>query len=285
MTSPPALPSASAPGARGELLASARLFVEVARLALRRQLAYRAAAFAGLVTNLFFGLLRSSVLLALLAGQDSAYGLGARDLVTYTALTQGLIVYLSLFGWWDLMQNVYRGDVATDLMRPMSFYGFWLAQDAGRALAGLLMRGLPLVLAYALFFPIVTPTSPTGWAAFLVSLLLAGLLSFAYRFLVNLAAFWSPDARGIGRFAFTIVGLLSGFLMPLAFLPGWLREAAGFTPFPHMVGTVVDVWLGKLQGAALARALCEQAAWTVALVLLGRWLLGRARRRLEIGGG
>ena len=262
-----------------------RLFVEVARRAFRRQFAYRTAAVAGLVTNLFFGVLRVGVLLALLGERPSAFGLDARDLVTYTALTQALIVYLALFGWYDLMGTVYRGEVASDLLRPMSFYGFWLAQDAGRAFAGLLMRGVPLVAVYAAFTPIVVPDTPLWWGAFLLSLLLAGLLSFAYRFLVNLASFWSPDARGIGRFAFMIVGLLSGFLMPLRFLPDWFQVAVSFTPFPHMVGTVVNVYLGQVQGAALGLALAQQAAWAAGVVLLGNALLGRAQRRLVIGGG
>jgi ABC-type uncharacterized transport system permease subunit len=42
-----------------------RIFWEIVRRAVQRQLTYRAATLAGLATNLFFGLLRAAVLLAL----------------------------------------------------------------------------------------------------------------------------------------------------------------------------------------------------------------------------
>ena len=41
-----------------------RLFWEVVRRSFRRHLTYRAAALAGLVTNIFFGLVRAAVLVA-----------------------------------------------------------------------------------------------------------------------------------------------------------------------------------------------------------------------------
>ncbi|PYE55711.1 ABC-2 type transport system permease protein [Deinococcus yavapaiensis KR-236] len=261
------------------------LFAEIARRSVRRHFAYRAAAVAGLVTNVFFGLLRASVLLALLGDRGSVDGLDAKALVTYTGLTQAMITYLSIFGWYDLMNTVSRGEVASDLLRPVSFLGFWLAQDVGRAVAGLVLRGATLMAIYALLFDIFVPTDLRAWAALLLSLGLALLVSFGFRFLVNLAAFWSPDARGIGRFAFTLGMFLSGFLMPLRFFPEWLQTAAKFTPFPSMLNTPVEVYLGVLKGRDLTLALLTQALWAAALLLLARLVLSRATRKLVLQGG
>ena len=68
-----------------------------------------------------------------------------RDAVTYTGLTQALIAYIAIWGWWDLIRSIRTGDVATDLSRPHDFYWYWAAQDVGRALAQLLLRGLPML--------------------------------------------------------------------------------------------------------------------------------------------
>jgi len=141
------------------------------------------------------------------------------------------------------------------------------------------------MLAYAMFFDISVPQGAWQWLAFGVALVLSWLLSFAYRFLVNLAAFWSPDARGIGRFAFMIVMFFSGFLMPLRFLPEWVQHIAHLTPFPHMLNTVVEVYLGVLTGPEVVRALLMQAAWAVALLAVAQFVLTRATRRLVIQGG
>ncbi len=261
-----------------------RLFWEIVRRSFRRHLTYRTAALAGLVTNIFFGLVRAAVLVALYGDRTEVAGLDLQGVVTYTGLTQAVIVYLSIFGWYDLMNAVHQGDVGADLLKPMRLFTFWLAQDLGRALVGLALRGLTIMLVYALLFDIAYPRG-WQWGALVVTLALSWLLSFAYRFLVNLAAFWSPDARGIGRFAFVVVMFFSGFLMPLRFFPDWVQRVAYLTPFPHMLNTVVEIYLGVVTGPALLQALLAQALWTAGLVVLCQLVLARATRRLVILGG
>ena len=100
------------------------------------------ATLAGLVTNLFFGLLRVALFLALYGEQQEVAGLSTTGIITYTGLTQAMIAYLSLFSWYDLMDTVDSGEIAADLLKPMNLFTFWLAQDFGRArLLNFLHRG------------------------------------------------------------------------------------------------------------------------------------------------
>ena len=215
-----------------------RLFWEVTRRAFRRHLTYRAAALAGLVTNIFFGLVRASILVALYGEREQVAGLSVQDAITYTGLTQAVIVYLSIFGWYDLMNAVHQGEIAADLLKPMRLFTFWLAQDLGRALVGLLLRGLSIMLVYALIFDLTYPVGALQWGALLLTLALSWLLSFAY-----------------------------------------------LTPFPHLLNTVVEVYLGVVTGPALVRALLMQALWAAGLIALCQLVLARATRRLVILGG
>ncbi|MBW3623302.1 MAG: ABC-2 family transporter protein [Armatimonadetes bacterium] len=195
-----------------------RLFWELCKISFQRQLAYRASNLAGLVTNLFFGVLRAAILLALYDNREVIAGLTQRDAVTYTGLTQAMIAYLHLFGVNNgLMNAVYSGEVATDLLKPMNLFPFWLAKEFGGSVVNLLLRGTTIMAAYALVFPITLPDNPLQGVAFAVSLLLAWQVSFAFRFLVNLSAFWVLNAQGIGRLAFTVSWFLCGFLFPLRF--------------------------------------------------------------------
>ncbi len=262
-----------------------RLFWEILKRSFQRHLTYRAAAIAGLVTNFFFGILRVSVLLAILGSQTSIEGYGRADLFTYMALTQMMIAYLSLFGWYDLMNAVYTGEVANDLLKPIGFFSFWLAQDGGRAAVAFVLRGVTIMALYSLFFEMAHPGDVGHWAAVCLALVLAWLVSFTFRFLLNLAAFWTPNARGIGRFGYTIAGFFSGFLMPLAFFPAWVQTLAALTPFPAMLNVVVEVYLGHLTGQALAQALLWQTAWAVGLYVTGQMVLRSAVKRLVILGG
>ncbi len=119
------------------------LFWQITRLSILKQFSYKAAAVAGLITNLFFGLLRVAVIIALFQTQHQVAGYTLQDAVTFTGLSQSVIAFLAFFGWQDLMRSVYTGQIGSDLLKPMQLYNFWLAQDLGRALVTLLTRGLP----------------------------------------------------------------------------------------------------------------------------------------------
>lgn len=262
-----------------------RLFWEIALRSFRRHLTYRAATIAGLITNFGFGWLRVSVLLALYNGRSTVEGITVSGLYAYVALTQAVITYLAFFGWGDLMNSVYTGEVGTDLLKPMNYFRYWMAQDAGRALVGFLLRGVVIMLLFSLAFPMTYPKSLGQWLALAVAIILSWLVSFTYRFLLNLAAFWTPNAKGIGRFGYVICWFFSGFLMPLRLFPDWVQTLANWTPFPHMLNTVVEIYIGTLQGTAVWQALFLQAIWALGLAIVGQLLLKTAVRRLVILGG
>lgn len=262
-----------------------RAYAALTRMAFQRQLTYRFANVSGLLTNGFFGLLRAYVLIALFGARTEAAGYSIQDAITYTGLTQALIAYIALWGWWDLMRSIRSGEIASDFARPLDFFWYWCAQDVGRAAAQLLVRGLPIMAAYTLFFRITLPPTPRHWLALLVTLGLALLVGFEWRFIVSLSAFWMQDAVGAGRMAWIATIFLSGFLMPVAFLPGWMQTLMRFTFFPAMINTVVEVTLGLLDGPALLAALGVQLLWAIVLYFLARIMLAAGVRKLVIQGG
>jgi ABC-2 type transport system permease protein len=262
-----------------------RAIWELTKRAFQRQITYRAATIAGLLTNFFFGLLRASVLIALYGQRQVVAGLDIRGAVTYTGITQAAIGFLSLFSWTEIMNSIYTGAVATDLVKPIGFYRFWLAQDLGRAAGQFILRTIPIMLAYALLLDISYPQSLLQWLALATAIFLAWLISFSFRFIVNLAAFWTPNATGISRFAFVMMWFLTGFLMPLRFFPEWFVQVLNYTPFPSMVNTMIEIYLGLLSGPDLILALLAQLFWALALILVGQMILQAGVRRLIILGG
>lgn len=240
---------------------------------------------AGLATNLFFGLMRAFVLIALYHERESVNGLSLQGAVTYVAFSQAMIAFLWIFGSWDLMNSVITGAVGTDLLKPLPLFWLWMARDAGRSLVNLVTRGLLLLILYSFFFAIYLPSRPVQWLGLLLAMVLGWLVSFAWRFLVNLAAFWSPDARGFGRVAFTVSQLFSGFLMPLRLYPDWFANFCLLTPFPALFNTSAEIYLGVLQGNAMWTALLGQVAWFAVLAVLAHLALNAGIRRLVVQGG
>jgi ABC-2 type transport system permease protein len=262
-----------------------RLGFELARRGFARYAAYPGATWAGVFTNTFFGFLIAYALLAVFDERESVGSYDAQDAVTYTWLAQGMLMTVYVWGWFEVALRVRSGDVATDLKRPLDFQLYWLAQDLGRAMYHGIFRGIPPFLLGALAFDVLVPGDPVVWLAFVASVFLAVAVSFAFRFLFNLAAFWLLDYRGAGTLAMVASTFFSGQIVPLAFFPDWLETLAWALPFAAMVQAPIEVWLGHAEGLELAGLLGLQAFWAVVLLGVGRAVLAAGMRKLVIQGG
>ncbi len=262
-----------------------RFYVEVARVALRRQLAYPWANIAGLVTNAFFGAIVSYVVIALYRARPSAAGYDISDTLRYVWLVQALIMVVLPFGWFDLMLTIASGDVVSDLSKPCDFYWYWFSRECGRDLYYLVLRALPTYLLGMVFFGVGAARSWPVWPAFAASLALAGALGIAYRFIYNLAAFWIIEGRVMGLMAHTVALFFGGSIVPIPFFPPWLRAVTEWTPFSGLMNVPAEVFVGKLSGANLALGLARQGLWLVVLTLLARVLVRAANRRIVVQGG
>jgi len=252
----------------------------------RRYAQYRGATVAGAVTNSVFGLLRASVTTAAVAsagGRIGGYDTAA--VLAYAWLSQAVIAPVHVFGWTEVAERIRTGDIVTDLSRPVDLQLQFLAADLGRAGYVLIPRGLPPLIVGGLTFGLTLPGTPAPYLVGLASLLLAVLISFAGRFLLNLAAFWLLDLRGPASLYVIVSNLLCGLLIPVSWMPGWLRVLAHATPFPSMVQAPVDLLSGRVTGTAAAATVGVQLVWLAVLLGLGRIVLSRATSRLVIQGG
>jgi ABC-2 type transport system permease protein len=261
-----------------------RLDWEIAKRGGRRYAAYPWATAAGMFTNTVFGFLQAYILIAVYRHRASIGGFDAADAVTYVWLAQSMIMTVYVFSWWELAWRIRDGSIATDLSRPLDPQRYWLAYDLGRAPYHFLFRGLPPFVLGALVFQLHWP-SPLDGLAFVLSLTLAVVVSFAFRFIYNTAAFWLLDFRGVVTISTTLVVFFSGMAIPIRFFPHLLREVCYALPFASIIQTPVDIWLGKREGLQLAGMLALQLAWAVALLGIGKLLLARATRKLVVQGG
>ncbi|RFU36587.1 ABC transporter permease [Actinomadura logoneensis] len=252
--------------------------------ALRRYSAYPLGSMAEAVTNSFFGVVRAGIVIALWHARPGLGGYDTADAVTYSFLTQSLIGPVQIFGGMELAQRIRSGDVAIDLHRPVNLQAWWLADDVGRAVSTLALRGLPPMLVGGLFFTMRLP-GPGEAAAFTVSVALAVLLSFALRYLITLSQFWTHDERGVQAVTLVLSLFLSGMIVPLVAFPEPLGALARALPCSGLIQVPADVFLGRRAGGALLSGLAFQAGWAAALLAAGGLLTRAAERRLEAQGG
>jgi ABC-2 type transport system permease protein len=87
---------------------------------------------------------------------------------------------------------------------------------------------------------------------------------------------WSQEA---------VLQILSGTIVPLAFMPGWLRLIAEVLPMRGIVSTPVTLYLGKATGGEAALLIGLQVVWLVALWVLANLAWRKAFTVVDIQGG
>lgn len=265
-----------------------RLYAAVAAGGFRRYATYRTATAAGVFTNTVFGFIGAYTYIALWEQRPQLGGYDLSEAVTYVWLGQALLMACAMMGGGfedELMERIRTGDVAIDLYRPADLQLWWLASDLGRAAFHLLGRGIVPMALGALAFDLAMPTDPLVWLAFLFSVFLGIVVSFAVRYLVALSAFWLLDGAGVGQIAFLAGLFFSGMLLPLTLFPGVLGEVARALPWSSLLQVPADVFLGRHTGWGLLGAFAFQAGWAVALLALGRLVQTVATRRVVVQGG
>ncbi|MEV2215379.1 ABC-2 family transporter protein [Streptomyces sp. NPDC050997] len=266
-------------------MGSARLYAAVAAGGFRRYATYRAATAAGVFTNTVFGLILVSTYLALWDERPHLGGYDQAQAVTYVWLGQCLYATLAIQGGGvekDLMARIRTGDIAIDLYRPADLQLWWLASDLGRALFQTLGRGVIPFAFGALFFPMALPTDVTTWAAFLVALLLAMVVSFGIRYLAALSMFWLMDGMGVNQ-ALMVLGIFcSGMTLPLNAFPGALGDVVRVLPWAAQLQMPADVLMGETDPLG---AFAFEAVWAVVLLGAGRLVQSAATRRVVVQGG
>ncbi|MBI2501885.1 MAG: ABC-2 family transporter protein [Candidatus Latescibacteria bacterium] len=262
-----------------------RSYLAVFSARLRMLLQYRAAAFAGLATQLFWGLIRVMIFEAFYRTTTSPQPMNYAQVVDYVWLGQALLALLPIWMDTEVRAMMRNGTVVYELVRPLDLYNFWYARALASRLAPTLLRALPLGGLALLFFGLAPPVSPAAGLAWLLTVLGALLLGGAISTLLNISLMWTIAGEGIFQIVAACVVLLSGMIVPLPFFPDWMQVALKSLPFAGLVDLPFRLYTGHIPAAEAPAIFAGQLAWTAALVGLGRLVLRRGIRRLVVQGG
>lgn len=268
-----------------KIFPSILLYLEFAKKSFQQSLQYRIANYSGFAVNTFFFVVRAFVFMALYENRDVVAGYNVSEAITFTGITQAMIMIIGIFGTMEIANAVKSGEVAVDLMKPMDYQCAMLFRQLGRSLYYFIFRGMPIFLVMAIFF---SWTPPQSWAIlipFFFSLVLAIITTFSLNFTVGMSAFWLLDARGVSGLVMGSGLLLSGFIVPISFFPSGLDKICEWLPFIGQSYTPVAIYLGKYSGVTMLIMLGRQLFWAIMLILTGKTFMHFATRKLVIQGG
>lgn len=251
----------------------------------RTLLQYRAAAIAGLGTQLFWGLIRVMILTAFYRATRSPQPMDIDTVVGYVWLGQAFILVQPWGVDRDVQQQIRTGTVAYELLRPLDLYALWYSRAIALKTAPTLLRSIPLMAVAGLFLGLPLPASPESFAAFALSIGAAVLLSAAFTVILNISLIWTLSADGVTALVPALGFLFSGMIVPLPLFPEWSQPVVRALPFRYIADVPYRLYLGHIPPGEIGSLLLAVAAWTAGLVVLGRFLLAVARRRFVVQGG
>lgn len=264
-------------------------YMALFRARFRTLLRYRAAAIAGIGTQIFWGWLKVMILEAFYHNGTamSAQPMSLREAITYTWLGQAMLMMLPFTANPDpdVKQMIRTGGVAYELARPMDLYGVWYARALANRSAPTLVRSIPQFALAIAFFGMQPPPSFTAFGAWALATFGALLLVSALMALVTISMLWTISGDGIARLMPSIAMFASGLIIPLPLFPEWSRPIFAALPFADMADAPFRLYMGHMPAEGVGGILLHQAIWTVALIWAGRALLRRGLRRLVVQGG
>ena len=199
--------------------------------------------------------------------------------VWYFVASEGSVVGVE-FRLIDVVGSaIGSGEIASDMLRPVSVLSFRASSDAGSAL----VRCAFMLAGGALFALIVAGVPPSVPAALLAvpSAALAVAVNVVSSYAFAGIAFWIEDSKVMWFLYQKLIFLVGGMLIPLRLLPGWLRVAAWFTPFWSMSYAPARLASGHFEPWLLA----GQAAWLGVAYALATAVFARGERKLVVAGG
>ena len=256
-------------------------------------LQYRAAALAGLWTQVFFGFVLLMIYEAFYRSTTARQPMTFAEIVSYVWLGQALLGMLPWNADAEIRAMVRSGAVAYELCRPVDLYALWYVRALALRTAPTILRAIPMCVFAAVILPAIGlgewklagPPTTASALAFGATLLCTLLLGCALTTLINISLLWTVSGEGAVILLTSLATFLSGMIVPLPLFPGWAQWIVQALPFAGLVDLPFRVFTGHIPANGVLSVLQHQILWTIALVLVGRWLLARGMRRVVVQGG
>jgi ABC-2 type transport system permease protein len=255
---------------------------------------YRAAAISGFATQAWFAGILIMVLAAFYSAADGRpQPITLDQAVSYTWMSQAFLALTPLGPDPDVSAAIRSGAVGYDRLRPVDAYGWWYVRAAAWLVARCLPRAALMTALAMVLMPLLgfgawawrPPASLEAGLLFAVSMVLVVALSSAIILVLNAWAVVTLDDRGIVGVFTAVQMVLTGNILPLPLFPSWMREFLLFQPFAGLLDIPNRIWFGEMDGWRALEGIGLQLGWTLLLIAIGRPLLARVMRRLQVQGG
>ena len=187
----------------------------------------------------------------------------------------------------QISRKILTGELATDFLKPISIFRFYLASAVSSRFMALLVEFVPGMIIYSLIlFPkFITIQS---FLSFVIIAVLAFILNFMYSFLLGMSAMIIKNNMSINAIREVLQAIVGGGLIPLEFMPVWLNRIFDFLPFKYIIYWPIQFFLNRVEGnrlEMLVRVGLLQLVWIIIFYIAIKILWKRLVKRFCAAGG
>ncbi len=264
-------------------------YVSLIKMCFISGLQYRAAAFAGMITQFAFGIMFIRQYLAFYRTNPDAFPMEISQIVSYIWIQQA---FLAMFFTWYFQNNIFtditNGQISYDLARPINLYSKWFCQCVASRLSRAVLRCLPILLIGMVLpkpYKLILPPNAFQFLLFMVSALLAMAVVVSFNMFIYISTFYTMSPVGIRIMGAAFADFMAGSLVPLPFFPDGVRQIAELLPFAAMQNMPLRIYSGNISGIEALYGILFQLLWFVILLIFGRLWMKKTLQKVIIQGG
>jgi len=267
------------------LVRSARVYGQFMRVGFLDTLAYRLRYYTGIVTYFIYVSVYYFIWKAIFQHSARIEGFDFGQILTYIAV--GWIIRSFYFNNidQDLANQVTEGALVMNLIKPVNLQMMLTAQALGQSVFRLALLTVPTAVVLVLVFPLRRPASGLHFLAFSLSVIFSFFIVAGINFAAGTLAIRLKSILGLLRAKFFVLDLFSGLLIPISFFPHYCQAALAAMPFQYISYVPVLLYLGKINGGTVFKALGLQLFWVLAMLALGSAMWRWSSRKIAIQGG
>ena len=263
-----------------------RTYKPFTRAGMQEMIAYRANFICFLIGEIMSAFIMYFVWKAVFLSTDreTFMGFTMEDMAVYLFISF-LTGYLT---YSDGAFSVGEEIIAMRMIKPCSFEMCFLFQELGSRIISVAMIFVPMVAGVEIYRCAVSGFVRFQIGAFLlyiVSLLLAYMISFYFNVCYGFMAFFFKNLWGTTLIKETVVNFLSGAIIPLAFLPSGLAAVLNILPFASLSYTPVMIYMGMYSTSQILWSFGLQLFWLVVMFGISKLIWRGAVKHLSIQGG
>ena len=252
-------------------------------------LQYRAAAWAGIATQVFFGFVYIMVYIAFYESESISLPMELPQLITYIWLNQALLSMVNLFYKdRELFNLVKTGNIAYELTRPKDLYFMWYFKIIGQRLAMVFLRFIPFLVFICILpkpYRIILPVSIEHFLLFLLTLATGALLMTAIITLYPIISMRTLNEKGIVEIIIALADILSGLVVPIPFFPKYFQAVSKVLPFQYVSDLPFRIYVGNISLTEGINGLLIQIIWLLILIITGYILMNKSLKKAVVQGG